>query len=120
MAMPFDGKAAGPTGPPVALPVARQAFYARSRMMAISPSGTIAYAGGLFSDGELVRVGVNGVTTVLPVGQHAFRGPRFSPDGSRIALDIEEGGDLIGDVWVYDLTSSAFTRLTFENSSVFS
>jgi eukaryotic-like serine/threonine-protein kinase len=119
MAMPFDGKAAGPTGPPVALPVARQAFYARSRMMAISPSGTIAYAGGLFSDGELVRVGVNGVTTVLPVGQHAFRGPRFSPDGSRIALDIEEGGDLIGDVWVYDLTSSAFTRLTFENSSVF-
>jgi Tol biopolymer transport system component len=56
---------------------------------------------------------------VLPVGQHPFRGPRVSPDGRRIVLDIEEGGDLIGDVWVYDQTSSAFTRLTFENSSVF-
>jgi hypothetical protein len=119
MTVPLDGKAARPTGPPVALPVVRQAFYARSRMTAISRSGTVVYAGGLFGDAELVRVGVNSSTTVLPIGQHAFRGPRYSPDGRRIALDIEEGGDLIGDVWVYDQTSSAFTRLTFENSSVF-
>jgi serine/threonine-protein kinase len=119
MAVPFDAKSLRRTGTPVAMPVVRQAFYARSRMTAVSSGGTIVYAGGLFTDGELVRVTLGGATTVLPVGTSAFRGPRFSPDGRRIAFDIEAGGDLIGDVWIYDQASSAFTRLTFENSSIF-
>ena len=119
MSLPFDAKSLRPTGAPVAMPVVRQAFFARSRMTAVSAGGTIVYAGGLFAGGELVRVSLGGATTVLPVGARAFRGPRFSPDGRRITLDIEPGGDLIGDVWIYDLASSAFTPVTSDNSSIF-
>ncbi|MGE5100272.1 MAG: LpqB family beta-propeller domain-containing protein, partial [Deltaproteobacteria bacterium] len=119
MSMPFDVKSLQSTGRPVTMPVARQAFYARSRMTAMSAAGTIVFDGGMFSDSELLRVGTDGSAQVLPIGQHPFRGPRFSPDGQRIAVDIESGGDLIGDLWVYNKTSSAFTRLTFDNSSVF-
>ena len=119
MAMPFDVKSLRSTGRPVTLPVARQAFYARSRMTAMSAAGTIVFDGGMFSDGELISVGIDGSVHALATGKRPFRGPRFSPDGRRIAVDIESGGDLIGDVWAYDITSSAFTRLTFDNSSVF-
>ena len=36
MSLPFDAKSLRPTGAPVAMPVVRQAFFARSRMTAVS------------------------------------------------------------------------------------
>src|SRR5713101_5892023 len=44
----------------------------------------------------------------LPGGQ--YNDPRFSPDGSRVALLQGSSGG--GDVWVYDFGRATFTRLT--------
>ncbi len=46
--------------------------------------------------------------------QRAFSGPRLSPDGRFLALEIETAND---SVWIYDLTRRTLTRLTlsFDN-----
>jgi Tol biopolymer transport system component len=67
----------------------------------------------------MIIVSDAGRTTVLPLGQHAFRGPRFSPDGRRIAVGDEPGGDLLGDVYMFDRGTETFTRITREGTSVF-
>ncbi len=41
--------------------------------------------------------------------------PRFSPDGKRLALVINESGN--DDIWVYDWQRDAMTRLTFDPQS---
>jgi len=48
---------------------------------------------------ELVRVSAGGAAPLLPLGVRGFRGPRFSPAGRRIIVDVESGGDLVGDIW---------------------
>jgi serine/threonine protein kinase len=47
----------------------------------------------------------------LPVKPGAFRNPRVSPDGERVALIGTEGGHT--DIWVYDPRRDAMTRRTF-------
>ena len=74
---------------------------------------------GDFADKEMVLVAPGSPAQVLPLGKRAFRGPRFAPDGKRIAVGVEPGGDLIGDIWLYDRAASTFARLTFEGTSIF-
>ncbi len=98
------------------------AFFARSLPVAVSASGTVAYVSsnfGDFADKEMVLVAPGTPPQVLPLGRRNFRGPRFSPDGKRIAVDVEPGGDLVGDIWLYDRAASTFARLTFEGTGVF-
>ncbi len=45
-----------------------------------------------------------------------FFGPRFSPDGTRLAMWVQTGGEL-GQVWVRDLDRGTFTRLTLEGEN---
>ncbi|HUB79546.1 MAG TPA: protein kinase [Bryobacteraceae bacterium] len=52
-----------------------------------------------------------GKTEPLPVKPGAFRSPRVSPDGERVALMVTEGGHT--DIWVYDPRRDAMTRRTF-------
>jgi len=93
---------------------------ARSTSWTVAENGTIAYSAGSWNDKEMVLLSASGTETVLlPLGRQAFRGPRFSPDGRKIAVDVEPGGDLIGDVWVYDRGPGTFSRVTFEGTSVF-
>ncbi len=54
----------------------------------------------------LVRVDRSGSATRLPVAPGSFVHPRLSPDGTRLAMDR---GD---DVWILDLRTYAWTRLT--------
>jgi Tol biopolymer transport system component len=42
-----------------------------------------------------------------------FHNPRFSPDGSQLAIDFSQQGSR--DVWSLDLRQKTLTRLTFEN-----
>ncbi|HTJ23427.1 MAG TPA: protein kinase [Gemmatimonadaceae bacterium] len=94
-------------------------YFARALPISVATSGTIAMASTGFGDKEMLLVTTDGRQTLLPLGKRPFRGPRFSPDGKRIAVDVETGGDLIGDVWIYDRGPGTFARLTFEGSSVF-
>jgi Tol biopolymer transport system component len=40
--------------------------------------------------------------------------PRFSPDGRKLAVDIDDGSR---DVWTYDLTRGSLDRITLAGNS---
>jgi serine/threonine-protein kinase len=80
---------------------------------AISNNGTLVYVPGEFAENprELVWVDREGSVTPLTETPRAFEAPRLSPDGRRIAITLRTTNP---DVWVYDLSRSTLTRLTFD------
>jgi serine/threonine-protein kinase len=108
LAAPFDlrkRRVAG-EGLPVA-PPARITFRVISQWDA-SDHGTIAYLG--VAPYELVQVTRAGHFTVLEGEGRSYHHPRYSPDGSRIALDITEGD--ARDLWIVNARDHVLTRLT--------
>jgi serine/threonine-protein kinase len=79
----------------------------------VSASGLLVYlSGGLQgTDRKMTWVDRNGSEQEISAPARAYRYPRISPDGSRVAVTIEEGES---HVWVYDTRRDALTRLTFE------
>jgi Tol biopolymer transport system component len=70
--------------------------------------GPIAPSG----DRNLVMVERDGDVSALPLPAGVYRHPRVSPDGSRIAVEREEGTE--ANVWIYDVRAEAnVRRLTF-------
>ena len=87
-----------------AVPVLDGASFAPT----VTPRGDIAYyAFPRFPTQRfLALVDRSGAATRLPVASESFRHPRLSPDGARLAVDRN------GDVWVLDLRTQAWTRVT--------
>jgi Tol biopolymer transport system component len=87
---------------------------------AVARDGTLAAvrgSGGL-TNRLLTLVDRNGKATSLPLSPRAFRHPRFSPDGTRLAFTVgatvsASGWGTDADVWVYSLASGSLSRLTF-------
>ncbi len=44
-----------------------------------------------------------------------YQNPSFSPDGKRLAVHIDEGGN--SDLWVYELERETLSRLTFDEGA---
>ena len=83
-----------------------------------SASGSLAYVpGGIFPDYEnaLVWVDRDGVVERLPVETGRYVYPRVSPDGRRAAVTRLDGSTR--DIWILDLETAAWSRLTFEQGS---
>jgi len=59
---------------------------------------------------RLVWVGRSGMEQPLAASTRAYGYPRISPDGRRIAVELEN------QIWLYDLTRDTLTRLTFEGN----
>jgi len=89
--------------------------------VAVSRKGTLLYVPGEASGsgGEVVWVSRDGVASPLQpslsVSPSANRGLALSPDGTRLALDVV--GPQSIDLWVKQLPSGPFSRLTFEGRS---
>ena len=90
----------------------------------VSSNGSLLYMPGpLIPEGQgTMRVPTlvdrAGTRVPLALAPKAYARPRVSPDGSRLAIGVNEGGD--ADVWVYDLSgTSAIRRLTFGGRSRF-
>ena len=81
-----------------------------SGQAAVSASGSLVYAAE--EPLSLVLLDRAGHREVLAEG-HRFHSTRFSPDGTRIALDLMENGSR--DVWTFDLRQHTLSRLSFEN-----
>jgi Tol biopolymer transport system component len=83
----------------------------------LSATGTLVYApGGTHEDARgLVWVDRSGREEPVLSKRAAYRFPRLSPDNKRLLL---AEGDLLSDVWVYDLDTLAPTRLTFDGHDV--
>ena len=81
----------------------------------VSDTGTLVYLPGTGATSEapaMSLLDVSGkLTPLLPSGRN-WGSPRFSPDGSKLALDILDGSP---DVWTFDLKRGSLDRLTFSS-----
>ncbi len=80
----------------------------------VSDTGMIAYVEGAFAINQLSLTWLDrqGNFEPFPAGVDAREDLRFSPDGTRIAVDRIQVGGL--GVWIYDWKRNTMTRLTFE------
>jgi len=117
MAAPFDPQRLMVTG--TAVPVVGGVLQSPGNGAAqysFSATGSLVYVpgGSQANQSSLVWVNRNGKEEPLAAPAHAYRGPRLSPDGRRIAVGIEEQET---QVWLYDLSRETLTRLTFEGNT---
>ncbi len=117
MAVPFDPQLLAVTG--AAVPVLEGVMQSTSTGAAhysLSATGSLVYLqGGVQSvQSRLVWVSRNGAEQPLPPPARAYLGPRLSPDGRRVAVDIQEPES---QIWLYDLSRETLTRLTFEGNN---
>jgi eukaryotic-like serine/threonine-protein kinase len=113
MAVPFDPQRLTATG--AAVPVLEGVLSTRfgAAQYSFSAKGSLVYVPGGIQSAQLRLVWVNrsGAEQPLAVPAHAYVNPRLSPDGRRLAVEIE------GQIWLYDLSRETLTRFTFEGDT---
>ena len=117
LAVPFDLKRLAVTGLPV--PLVDGVFMCVNTGAAhysLSANGTLAYAPGVVLGGErqLVWVDRRGKAEPLPLPPRPYLHPRLSPDGKRLAVEIEGP---VHDFWSYELERGVMTKVSLEGSS---
>jgi serine/threonine-protein kinase len=86
--------------------------------LALADDGTMAYvSGAVGSPSRLVAVDRRGIERPITDKPNYFSWPRVSPDGKRIAVEIGTGTGIF-DVWLYDVASTAWSRLTNNFSGI--
>src|SRR5262249_56871839 len=80
---------------------------------AVSAAGGLVYAPGAVTSSEHPLSLVDRALRIIRVGEtpRAYREPKLSPDGRRVAVVI--GGVAESDLWVVDVASGTHSRLTF-------
>jgi Tol biopolymer transport system component len=121
MAVPFDIDRMRVLDDPVMLVDGVLVKATNTMDYALSRNGTLVYLAGTagqVTDERLVLVDRRGREYPVPgVPDGAVTTPRFSPDGTRIALGV--GEPPTRQVWGYDLADSAMTPLTFEGHNYY-
>jgi eukaryotic-like serine/threonine-protein kinase len=81
-------------------------------------NGILTYAAGSGSAGanRILWFDRSGKQTAETGEPGAYFSPRISPDGRKLAVAIEAPGTVNYSIWVFDLTRSVSTRLTFTSS----
>jgi Tol biopolymer transport system component len=123
---PFDVTRLEMTGSPVIALQGVGMTYDSRAQIAYSQAGSVAYlpASGKEGPDTLVWVDRSGVEEPTAVSAGAIRVPRVAPDLRRVAVALYSrapgpGGNQ-SDVWVYDMTRNAPSRVTFGGASQFS
>ena len=120
IAVPFDPEKLEVTGPPVGLleglGVEGGGFAVN---LALSETGTLVYTtGGATASRRPVWVSRTGQETMVDPGwqpQGIVNNFSLSPDGKALAVDLVQNGS--NSVWIKQLPSGPFSRLTFGDSS---
>jgi tRNA A-37 threonylcarbamoyl transferase component Bud32 len=113
IALPFDPDRLRLTGPPVTIARDVSQPDAYSPRAAVSATGSIIYPrSGGGAARRLVLLSRSGQATPLTPDPKIFSSPRFSPDGRRIAIGIEDPAMSGRDVWVLDVAQRVWSRLT--------
>jgi len=80
----------------------------------LSDRGTLVHvAGGISAVAQartLVWVDRKGREEAIAAPPRAYLGPRLSPDGTQVALEVREEDN---DIWIWSLARNTLTRLTF-------
>jgi Tol biopolymer transport system component len=116
MALPFDSQRLTATG--TAVPMVEgvvQSTFSGATQYSFSATGSLVYVpGGIQSArSRLVWVSRNGAEQPLAAPARAYEFPRLSPEGRRVAGEIDEKET---QVWQYDLSRETLTRFTFEGN----
>jgi hypothetical protein len=120
LAIRFDLSALAVRGSPVpvAEDVAVSSFPGWANSVAhfdISPSGTLAYLAGGFNEAfrprTLVWVDRVGKEEPLGVADRPYVAPRLSPDGTRVAVTVN---DPERDIWIWDIGRKVWRRFTID------
>jgi len=76
---------------------------------AFSPTGTFVYQTGA-SASQLVSVDMGGASKPIIPEERAYSGPRFSPDGRKIAFSVATSAGT--NIWIYDSGVGTVAKLT--------
>jgi Tol biopolymer transport system component len=117
-AVPFDLDRLEVTGPPVpVLETMAVSFNSGLASFAVSRNGSLAYIPGssISDQGFLTWISRNGSIEPLGAPAERYSNPRLSPEGQRIVVAVRSGAQT--DVWVYEISHGALSRLTFDGHS---
>ena len=117
LAAPFDASTASLSG--VAEPFVddiRTEIGTGMAQFAFSNTGMLVYAtGGNMQAGTFGWVDRSGKFDALAIPVGVYGPPRISPDGRLLATELVSGAQ--SDVWLYDLESERFQRLTTDGAA---
>ena len=108
----FDAQRLVVTTAPVPVPGLDDVYVSPESGLAlftISETGDFAYLAGTPGERGLVLVSRAGVSSPAFGARGNFRSPRFSPDGTRVAV-VEVLA--VAGIWLYDVASGARSRVT--------
>ncbi len=109
-AVPFDLARLETVGSPIPVVDGVDAsFRAGWASLSVSNTGSLVYLPARPAERSLVWVDHQGGATLAIEDRAAFELPRLSPDGSRVALGLNN------QIWVYDIERGTRTRLTQES-----
>ena len=77
---------------------------------AVNASGSLVYVPRIGNSLRLTWVDRRGNEELIPADVRPYRHPRVSPDGTRIAVEVEDPANT--DVWVGEVARGTFARLT--------
>jgi serine/threonine-protein kinase len=109
-AAPFDVATHRLTGPAVGIGTGVGGSTIGFAQLAVAPNGTLAYLEE--AQPSLALVDRTGKSRPALETLHNYHGPRFSPDGRRIAVDFNSSDGR--DVWVLSLSDGSLSRATFD------
>jgi Tol biopolymer transport system component len=112
-AVPFDLKQLEVTGQPAPILEGVVTTPSGGAQFSVSETGNLVYVAGR-GGGQNVSIywmDREGKFQPLRETPGGYSNPAFSPDGKRLALDINDGKRR--DIWVYEWERDALTRLTF-------
>lgn len=111
---PFDAVRAELTGSETRILLSQQNGLVRD----VSLNGTLAFVSVLPNVRRRpVWVTREGSQTLLPLEPGAYRFPRLSPNGSRLAVTRDDVRLKATDIWIYDVNGSTTMRLTWDGQS---
>ena len=120
IAIPFDPKKLALTGAPIALIEGigiRNGGFGLD--LALAANGTLAYTtGGTFNSRRAAWVSRDGVVSMVDPAwdpQGAIESAALSPDGKAVAVGLSRDGRR--DIWVKQLPTGPFSRITFGDTS---
>ncbi|MEX0908540.1 MAG: hypothetical protein WDZ58_02145, partial [Gemmatimonadaceae bacterium] len=111
MGAAYDPGGSDPAGSPATLAQQVRLSVGGPPQFSVSRNGSLVYVPQL--PFELMLVDRSGQAVRAADVQRRFHSPRFSPDGSRIAVDFTLQDSR--DVWTLNVAERTLTRLTFDN-----
>ena len=113
MAVPFDERRQRVIGTPVPVVDGVQVGGSGPLKGAVSRSGSLAYFSGGVTQ-QVVLADPHGEARTLTRQAGRYDHPRLSPDGKRLALEVNTGAAT--DIYIFDLASGTLARLTTDGA----